>query len=109
MKRLMLFEANETASEELAADMELRNFSVTRSAMGTGGIARMEAEHPRFDVVVLDMSLDRPVDWETLDQVHRLVVMFAPQSMILCFSTVFRGYRMKRQARRKGARFLYVT
>src|SRR5580700_900983 len=103
MKRLILLEVDETASDELVIDLESRTL-VTRSTMGSSGVARVEAENPGFDILLLDMSFDRPVDWDTLDRVHRFVVMHAPQSQILCFSRVYRGARMKLRAERKGAR-----
>ena len=108
MKRLILFEPDGAASEELAAYLQSHNFSVTRSAIGVGGIAHMEAERPRFDIVMLDMSLNRQGDWDTLDQVHRLVIMHAPQVMILCFSRKHWGTRMRMRVERKHARFIYV-
>jgi len=108
MKSLILLEIDGASSDELVVDLKSRHLLVTRSTMGRGGVARIEAGYPLFDIVVLDMSLDRAIDWDTLDRVHRFVVMHAPRSMILCFSRIYRGPRMKLRAERKGARFIYV-
>jgi hypothetical protein len=66
----MLFSAGETVSEAVAVALGPRESSVTRPTMGTAGFSRMEAEHPPIDILVLDLSLDRPVEWDRLDHVN---------------------------------------
>jgi hypothetical protein len=57
--------------------------------------------------VILDLSADSPEDWHALDQFRGLTGMNLPTPVILCVSRVYRGPRMRLEAERKGARFLY--
>jgi hypothetical protein len=65
--------------------------------------------HPgRFDVLIIDLSGDRPEEWEALDYICGLIGTYAYTPRILCLSMVYRGPRMKLKAERRGARFVYV-
>ena len=68
----------------------------------------LKNRNEEFDVLILDLSANRPDDWQTLDQICRLTATKMPPQMILCFSTVFRGARMKLEVERRGARLVYV-
>ena len=104
----MLLVSDTRYARELVSVLQTLHHPVTVLSIEPGEIASLERQLDRFDIVILDLSRDRPEDWDTLDLVHQFKVMHAPQTMILCFSVVYRGASTKRRAERKGARFVYA-
>ena len=63
---------------------------------------------PRYDVVVVDLSRNRPSDWQALDELMRVSALVSPKPMVLGFSAVYHGPSMKLEVERRGGRFVWI-
>lgn len=106
--RVLLIESDEQSALALASAMKQQRHIVTVCPIRRLAIEAMSIDGGDFDVVLLDLSLDRREDWEILDQLCRRIAGKSLPPEILCFSRVYRGTRMRLEAQRKGARFIYV-
>ena len=108
MASVLLLGSDEQFAFALASAMKQRRHFVTVCAAKLRAIEAMDIDGGGFDYLILDLSLDRRVDWEILDHLCERVAGKALAPVILCFSRVYRGVRMRLEARRRGARFIYV-
>lgn len=63
---------------------------------------------PPYDVVIFDLSRNRPSDWQNLDHVLTVTVQNPGGPMVLCVSDVYHGPAIKLEAERKGARLVWI-
>jgi CheY-like chemotaxis protein len=106
MIRILLIDTDKNRARDLAQFLEgLRYRVVVRSSIRD--ICRELNYEASFDAVVLDMSDDRPENWQTLEAI-RETTGTSTLSPIVLFSRVYRGPQLKLKAERKGARFIYV-
>jgi DNA-binding response OmpR family regulator len=105
--RVLLIESDEQSASALASAMKYRYF-VALCAAKLRAIEAVDINGGDFDVVILDLSADRREDWGILEHLCRRVAGKAIAPAILCFSRVYKGARMRLEAQRKGARFIYV-
>jgi CheY-like chemotaxis protein len=107
MIRILLIDTDKSRARDLARFLEgLRYLVVVRSSIRD--ICQELNCEASFDAVVLDMSDDRPENWQSLEAIRTATAMSQLCPMVLCFSCVNRGPQMKLKAERKGARFIYV-
>jgi CheY-like chemotaxis protein len=67
MARLMVFDSEPRNTRELVSALRRQHHSVTVVPMAPVEATSIDREFDQFHVVILDLSLDRPEDWETLD------------------------------------------
>lgn len=107
MERVLLIDSDEDHARTLALFLERHRYAVTVSTSKGNAFRPLERNCEEFDVVILDMSANRPQDWRTFDQIRTLPRMTTVRPMILCLSRVYRGPGMKLEIERKGARLVY--
>jgi|GEM_PF-1827214 DNA-binding response OmpR family regulator len=107
MTRILLLDSNQTHARDLALALKRHRCSVTICASRRDAIIELKRNSAGFDVVILDLSANRPEDWATFDQIQKLTWMSVPTPMIVCFSTIYRGPKMNLEVERRGARFVY--
>ena len=61
-----------------------------------------------YDVVIVDLSRNRPSDWQNFDNILRVARVDPPKPMVLCVSSVYRGPSMKLEVERRGGRFAWI-
>jgi ActR/RegA family two-component response regulator len=108
MARLLLIDFDEQFSSTLASAMKQHRHLITVCATSRRAIEAINLDGGNFEVVLLDLSLDRREDWEILDHLCKRIAGKTIAPAILCFSRIYRGVRMRLEARRRGARFIYV-
>jgi PleD family two-component response regulator len=104
--RILLLDHDQTQALTLA--LQQRNFQVTHCTAKHEILRELRSNPSGFDVVMLDFSFNRPEDWELFDSVRRLLWKTDHLAMILCFSRVYLGPRVRLQIERKGGRLVYV-
>ena len=107
MVRILILDPDENHAGALALALTQRNFAVTMAPLDEAAGAPLDQPLGEFAVIVLDLSLDRPTDWELLDSVSKLVRSEVSRPMVLCLSRVYRGPGTKLAVERRGARLVY--
>ena len=107
MAKVLLIGSDEQRATALARVMEQQQHFVTVCAERRPALEELKANGGGFDVVILDLSADRREDWRVLDQICGRVAVKTSAPAILCYSLVYRGPRMRLEAERRGARFIY--
>lgn len=106
MARILLLGPDESSAKVLALFLERRRHQVTvhRELQSAGDSPTRDLDN--FDVLVVDMTANRPEDWNTLDRLRVETAAWNPG--ILCLSRVYRGPRFQLDIERRGARLVYV-
>ena len=106
--RILLLSPDESSAEVLAAFLEQRHYHVTvhreRHSAGDGHAPHLDD----FDVIVVDMTANRPEDWDRLDRACVGAERTASKPGILCLSRVYRGPQFELDIERRGGRLAYV-
>lgn len=100
-------DSNENHAEMLTRSLERHGHSVTRCRTDRDLLRYLAKHGERFEVVILDLSANRPGDWKALDQIRRLCAMHVTRPTVLCISRTYRGPRTKLDVERRGARLVY--
>ena|ERR1700730_4982548 len=66
------------------------------------------AENAKYQIVIVDLTRNRPSDWRNLDDAVGAVTSDSARPMVLAFSSVYRGVAMKIYAERRGSRFIWI-
>lgn len=107
MAHILLLDPDEEHARALAAELKRYGHSVAIYADMQVILNDMKRDTVEVDVVIVDLTSDRPEVWEALDQIWRLTWKRAETLMVLCISRVYRGPRMKLEVERRGARMVY--
>jgi hypothetical protein len=104
---LLLFgpESRDTAALGAFLNSRRHHVQIVHHARDLDALGRVQPP----DVIVVDLSLDRPVDWQNLDAALQFAHSCPPRPMVLAVCDVFRGVPMQLRVERKGARFAWLT
>jgi len=105
--QILVIDPIEDRAAMLARALQQRKHSVTVwiSSQAPADLGRVEKN---VDVVIVDLSRNRPSDWHNLDQIMTAVSAHSPRPMVLCLSDVYRGPAMKLEVERRGGRFTWI-
>jgi hypothetical protein len=107
MARILFIEPDDQPSSGLASELARRHVVRTLATrFVTAGQIRKDGAGD--EVVVFDMTRNRPEDWAALKALQKLCRQGAGGPGILCFSTVYKGPEMHLRAERRGVRFVYI-
>ena len=107
MQWILLIEEDRKRADVLARVLRQRGYTLTVVTTGEEAVSQLR-QHPQdFDIAILDLSRDREEDWCALSNLHKALHETASAAVILGFSLVNRGTRMRLEAERRGARFVY--
>jgi ActR/RegA family two-component response regulator len=108
MATILLIGDNELLNRELFHHLVRRQHNV--SACRSLSDAMTELRNPKrtYHLVALDMSHNRPADWNAFDHIRKLVYVMATNTRIMCLSTVYWGPQMQLVIERGGARLVYI-
>lgn len=105
--RILLVDHDHTHAEQLTLALEQHEFQVTRWNTTQEFLLELGRNAVHFDLVMLDLSLNRAEDLELFDRVRRFLWAREHGAMILCFSRVNLGPMVRLRIERKGARLVY--
>jgi CheY-like chemotaxis protein len=105
--RVLMVDHDKTHAAELRLALERHHFQVTQYADKEAVLRELRRNVAEFDVVMLDLSLHRAEDFELFDRVRQLLWAADHLALILCFSRVNLGPRMRLQIERRGGRLVY--
>jgi CheY-like chemotaxis protein len=106
MARVLVLDSSESNVKTLVLALERRRYSVTVCTTAQDTINELKRGRG-FDVIVIDLTTNRPEDWEAFDELRRIAWVGSHTPGIVCFSTVYRGPQVKLKVERKGGRFTY--
>jgi CheY-like chemotaxis protein len=106
MAKVLLFGLEGTDARKLAPRLALQGYSITECADRLDVLSRFEKRPVDCDVVLLDISYNRPKDWELLDVLCRLRAVDSLRPTIVCISRTYRGPQMRMEVERRGARLV---
>jgi DNA-binding response OmpR family regulator len=72
MPRILVFDQDVAHAEALAIELKRHNHSITACTTYEELRTELDNARPGFDIVILDVSHNRPEDWNTLDRIRRL-------------------------------------
>jgi|SRR5579859_7876260 len=105
--RVLLLDYDQAHATALTIALEQRKFQVTGCTTKQDTLRELRSHPSGFDVVMLDVSFNRPEDWELFDDVRGLIRENDRLVMVLCFSRVDLGPKPRLQIERKGGRLVY--
>jgi len=108
MARILLLSPDESSAKVLAVFLEQRRHRVTVRRGGQYARDDPTGDLYNFDVLIVDMTANRPEDWERLDRVRFGAERTASKPRILCMSRVYRGPKFELDIEGRGARLVYV-
>ncbi len=103
MPRILLLDPDTTHARALALALERHRYSVAICSAKRDALNELKRDHACFDVMILDLSANRPEEWAVLDEIRQLSGLSVA---VLCLSEIYRGPRMKLEVERKGARLV---
>ena len=89
MAKILLIDPDETHARELGNFLERQRFSVRVCNRETEGMNELGRNDAHFDVLILEMTRDRPEVWEVFSQVRRRM----GDQVAPCLICTCRGYR----------------
>lgn len=106
MGRILLIDPDETHAGELRNFLERHRFSVRVCKREIDGVNELGRSGAQFDVLILEMTRDRPEAWEVFVHVRRRMgVQAAPALMCTCRG--YRGPQLRMRIERLGAKLVY--
>lgn len=105
MAHILLLNFDPAAAKAVDALLRGKGHHVTVEASDHSQIA---SDLHRFDVVMIDMSLDNAAGHAYVTAVRNHRAEHGPRPMLLCISRIYRGPRFALDLERKGARVVYV-
>jgi CheY-like chemotaxis protein len=106
MAKILVVGSETEDTKRLLARLALHGYTITECADSVSGLSRFDKRVTDFDVVLFDISRDRPEDWEMLDTLSALRIGAPMQPSIICASRTYRGPRMRLEVERRGARLV---
>jgi CheY-like chemotaxis protein len=106
MPKILLIGTEAEGARELAPRLERHGYSVREYAATINSVSQFANGFADFDVVLVDISRDRPEDWALLDALCALRIGAPMQPSIICASRAYRGPRMRLEVERRGARLV---
>jgi len=108
MARILLLSPDEPSARDLALFLEKKSHRVSVHCERRAFIDSPKQDLSSVDIVILDMSANRPDDWNALDCVCKWAGTIDSKLMTLCLSRVYRGPKFELDVERRGARLVYV-
>ncbi len=108
MADIVLIDSDERLSSELSDFLRRRQHTVTICRGASEVTEELRTNRAVHDVIALNMSRNRPEDWDVLQQIHEFIGGENAGPRILCFSTAYWGPRMQIAIERRGGRLVYL-
>jgi DNA-binding response OmpR family regulator len=102
-----LVDHDQTHAAELTLALRQQHFQITQKSNQHEALRELSCNAADFDVVMLDLSLNRAEDFELFDTVRRLLWVTDHPAKILCFSRMNLGAHVRLRIERKGGRLVY--
>lgn len=106
MARILILDDDLQHASQLADALQHRRHAVT--VCGVQNIlVELGENKTEFEIVILDITRNRPSDWKLLDRIRELWMAAAERPDIFCVSQVYRGPAERIAIEQKGLRLVY--
>ena len=106
MAKILLLGSEPADTKRLLPRLRLHGYSVTECAASLDALSSFAKSTTDFDVVLVDVTRDRPENWELLDALCALRIGVSAPPAIICTSRTYRGPRVRLEVERRGARLV---
>lgn len=106
MARALLIDPIHVHAARITVALEEQGHDVTRRAPEEVSES-LEQSLLQFDLVIVNLTLDRPEDWSLLRRICRYKPMDCLCMRVLAVCSVYRGPQPKLKAERLGCRWVY--
>jgi DNA-binding NtrC family response regulator len=107
MARVLILDFDGRQGAALNAVLERHDHRGRVATTVHDALMELAKKNAHYDVVIFDLSRNRPSDWQNLDHVIA-ITMRNPGPMILCVSDFYHGPAMKLEIERKGGRLVWI-
>lgn len=108
MASLLLIDSDSKICRELTVFLQRWKHRVAVQSNEAAAAAELIRNGRDYDIVLIDMSRNRPQDWAILNRIQKLHLGNSWTHKTLCFSTAYWGPAMQLAIERLGARLVYV-
>ena len=107
MALILLFDSDHDHGHLVASALEKQRHMIVTFIKPQDMVSYLDRRMSGVDIVILDLSLNRSIDWQTLDHICHRNMTVPDQLGILCFSRIYRGPEFRLEVECRGARLFY--
>jgi len=103
--RVLIIDSDQAHADSIARGLERRNYATVITSHETALAEPVQIR--KFDVVIIEISLNRRTDWALLQKTSALAVTALRRPVFVALSNVYRGPELRLRLERRGIRLLY--